>query len=92
MRFRDTDPDGLTSMAGETHHQSHRRGCRTAGIPWQEECARIAPNPEDWPTLVAKVKQLNLHIPDWPAGAIQSIRAPPWSSEGIPTSSALSRP
>ncbi len=48
-----------------------------AGSSWQEEYARIAPNPEDWPTLVAKVKQLNLHhIPDWPAEAIQSIKAP----------------
>lgn len=47
-----------------------------AGIPWQEEYARVAPNPEDWPTLVDKVKQLDLHIPDLPAEAIQSIKAP----------------
>jgi pimeloyl-ACP methyl ester carboxylesterase len=47
-----------------------------AGTPWQEEYAKISPNPEDWPTLVEKVKQLNLHIPDLPADAIQSIKAP----------------
>jgi pimeloyl-ACP methyl ester carboxylesterase len=47
-----------------------------AGTPWQEEYAQIAPNPEDWPTLVAKIKQLNLHIPDLPAEMIQSIKAP----------------
>jgi pimeloyl-ACP methyl ester carboxylesterase len=47
-----------------------------AETPWQEEYARIAPNPEDWPTLVDKVKQLDLHIPDLPAEAIQSIKAP----------------
>ena len=46
-----------------------------AGTPWQEEYARIAPNPEDRPTLIAKVKQLNLHIPDWPAETIQAIKA-----------------
>jgi len=47
-----------------------------AGTPWQEEYARIAPNPEDWPILVAKVKQLDLHIQDWPDEAISSIQAP----------------
>jgi len=46
------------------------------GTLWQEEYARIAPNPEDWPTLVDKVKQLDLHIPDLPAEAIQSIKVP----------------
>lgn len=47
-----------------------------AGTPWQEEYALIAPNPGDWPTLVSKMKQLNLHIPDWTADAISSIQAP----------------
>ncbi len=47
-----------------------------AGSPFQEEYARTAPNPDDWPTLIAKVKQLNREIPDWPAEAIQSIKAP----------------
>ena len=37
------------------------------GTPWQEEYSRIAPNPEDWPALLAKMKQLNLHLPDLPA-------------------------
>lgn len=45
-----------------------------AGTPWQEEYARIAPNPEDWPTLVTKVKQLNFHLPDIPAEVIHSIK------------------
>jgi len=46
------------------------------GTPWQEEYARIAPNPEDFPTLVARVKHMNRNIPDLPAEAIQSIKAP----------------
>lgn len=46
------------------------------GSPFQEEYARIAPKPEDWPRLVAKVKQLNRQIPDLPAEAIQTIKAP----------------
>ena len=47
-----------------------------AGTPWQEEYARIAPNPQDWPTLVAKVTQLNMSVRDLPSQAIQSIKAP----------------
>jgi pimeloyl-ACP methyl ester carboxylesterase len=47
-----------------------------AGSPFQEEYARIAPRPEDFPTLVAKVKQLDQEIEDWPAAAIQAIQAP----------------
>ncbi|AKB77410.1 Alpha/beta hydrolase family protein [Methanosarcina horonobensis HB-1 = JCM 15518] len=46
------------------------------GTSWQDEYIRITPNPEDWPTLVDKLKQLDLHIPDLPAGAIRSIKAP----------------
>lgn len=45
-----------------------------AGTPWNEEYVRIAPNPEDWPKLVEKVKQLELQ--GWPPKAIQSINAP----------------
>ena len=47
-----------------------------AGSPFQQEYARTAPNPEDWPQLVTKVKQLDQHLPDLPAEAIQSIKAP----------------
>lgn len=47
-----------------------------AGTPWQEEYARIAPRPADWPTLVAKVTDLNRRITNWPAEAVQAIQAP----------------
>jgi pimeloyl-ACP methyl ester carboxylesterase len=47
-----------------------------AGSSFQEEYARIAPHPEDWPTLIAKVKQMNRQITDLPAEAIQAIKAP----------------
>ncbi|MGH8245043.1 MAG: alpha/beta fold hydrolase [Gammaproteobacteria bacterium] len=46
------------------------------GSPFQEEYARIAPRPEDWPRLIAKVNQLNRNIPEWPAEAVQAIQAP----------------
>ena len=47
-----------------------------AGSPWQEEYARIAPRPEDWPALVAKTTQHDREFVGWSAEAIRSIRAP----------------
>jgi pimeloyl-ACP methyl ester carboxylesterase len=47
-----------------------------AGTPWQEEYARIAPNPDDWPTLVEKVKHLDVSFEGWSAEQIRSIEAP----------------
>lgn len=46
------------------------------GTPWHEEYLRIAPRPEDFPTLVAKVTDMNMNLPDWPAAALQAIKAP----------------
>jgi pimeloyl-ACP methyl ester carboxylesterase len=46
------------------------------GTPWQEEYARIAPNPGDWPTLIAKTKGLDQRFKNWPGEAIQAIQAP----------------
>jgi len=47
-----------------------------AGSPFQEEYARTAPHPQDWPRLIAKVKQLNREFVDWPPEAIAAIKAP----------------
>jgi pimeloyl-ACP methyl ester carboxylesterase len=47
-----------------------------AGSPWQEEYARIAPNPANWPALVAKVSTLVAGFQGWPADDIRSIHAP----------------
>jgi pimeloyl-ACP methyl ester carboxylesterase len=47
-----------------------------AGSPFQEEYARTAPNPQDWPRLVAKTKQLDREFVDWSREAIASIKAP----------------
>jgi pimeloyl-ACP methyl ester carboxylesterase len=46
------------------------------GTPWQEEYARIAPRPEDFPRLVAKVTEMNMQIPDLPSDAIRAIQRP----------------
>jgi pimeloyl-ACP methyl ester carboxylesterase len=47
-----------------------------AGTPFEEDYARTAPNPGDWPRLVEKIKQLNRQLPEWPAEAVRSIPAP----------------
>ena len=41
-----------------------------AGSPFYEEYQRIAPKPQDWPQLFAKVNQLDRAIQDWPPQAI----------------------
>jgi pimeloyl-ACP methyl ester carboxylesterase/uncharacterized protein YndB with AHSA1/START domain len=47
-----------------------------AGSPFQLEYARTAPNPDDWPTLIEKIKQLDHELTDLPAADIRSIQAP----------------
>jgi pimeloyl-ACP methyl ester carboxylesterase len=47
-----------------------------AGSPIEEAYLRIAPNPEDFPTLVAKLKRLDMEPYAWPPEDIQGISAP----------------
>lgn len=47
-----------------------------AGSPWQQEYARVAANPDDWPALVEKVKDMNFDLPEWSEEEIRSIAAP----------------
>jgi pimeloyl-ACP methyl ester carboxylesterase len=46
------------------------------GSPFHEEYLRIAPQPEDFPRLVEKVKELNKNLPDLSPEDIRSIQAP----------------
>src|SRR5215211_5650703 len=46
------------------------------GSPPQTEYARLAPNPEDWPTLIEKVKELEREFVGWPAEDIAAIESP----------------
>ncbi|MGZ4947197.1 MAG: alpha/beta fold hydrolase, partial [Halobacteriota archaeon] len=46
------------------------------GSAWQKAYTKTAPNPDDWPTLIAKVKQMDKEIQDWRSEAVQSINAP----------------
>jgi pimeloyl-ACP methyl ester carboxylesterase len=47
-----------------------------AGSPIEEEYLRLAPNPDDFPNLVAKLKQLDLEPFAWPQEEIRGIEAP----------------
>ncbi len=47
-----------------------------AGSPFEEAYLRIAPNPDDFPTLVAKLKQLDMEPFAWPPEDIRGISAP----------------
>jgi pimeloyl-ACP methyl ester carboxylesterase len=47
-----------------------------AGSPFEEEYARTAPQPQDWPTLIAKTRQLDREFVGWSPAAMASIKAP----------------
>jgi pimeloyl-ACP methyl ester carboxylesterase len=47
-----------------------------AGSPIEEAYLRTAPNPDDFPTLVAKMKQLDMEPYAWPPEDIRGIVAP----------------
>jgi pimeloyl-ACP methyl ester carboxylesterase len=46
------------------------------GSPPQTEYARLAPNPENWPVLIEKVKQMERAFDGWPAEDVAAIEAP----------------
>jgi pimeloyl-ACP methyl ester carboxylesterase len=46
------------------------------GTPWKEEYDRVAPNPDAFPTLVEKMKQLDLQPFAWPPDEIRAISSP----------------
>jgi pimeloyl-ACP methyl ester carboxylesterase len=46
------------------------------GTPFEADYRRIAPRPDDFPTLILKVQDLLLSASDWPEEAIREIAAP----------------
>jgi pimeloyl-ACP methyl ester carboxylesterase len=46
------------------------------GSPFHDEYVKTAPDPEQWSTLVAKVKHLDRNLTEWPAETIRSIETP----------------
>jgi pimeloyl-ACP methyl ester carboxylesterase len=58
--------DGIEQLQPEHLH----------GSPFHEEYMRTAPRPEDFPTLIERVKEFDSDIHSWPAEAIRSIQSP----------------
>ena len=47
-----------------------------AGTPFEQDYARVAPNPGDWPKLIQKITQMDADLPEWTADQIRGISAP----------------
>ncbi|WP_280234902.1 alpha/beta fold hydrolase [Nocardia cyriacigeorgica] len=58
--------DGITQIQPEMLH----------GSPFHEDYLANAPRPEDFPTLVAKVKEMDANAPTFPADAVTAMTSP----------------
>jgi pimeloyl-ACP methyl ester carboxylesterase len=47
-----------------------------AGSAFEQDYARVAPNPGDWPKLIEKIKQMDADLPEWSAEDIRAITSP----------------
>jgi pimeloyl-ACP methyl ester carboxylesterase len=47
-----------------------------AGTPFEQEYARVAPNPGDWPKLIRKITQMDADLPQWSADEVRANAAP----------------
>jgi pimeloyl-ACP methyl ester carboxylesterase len=47
-----------------------------SGSVWQQAYAKVAPDPGAWPTLVAKVNELDRQFPGWTDDEVRGVRTP----------------
>jgi pimeloyl-ACP methyl ester carboxylesterase len=47
-----------------------------AGTPFEQDYARVAPNPGDWPKLIEKIKQMDADVPRWTAEDVRGLTCP----------------
>jgi pimeloyl-ACP methyl ester carboxylesterase/dihydrofolate reductase len=47
-----------------------------AGSPFEQDYARVAPNPGDWPKLIEKIKQMDADLPQWTADDVKGLASP----------------
>ena len=47
-----------------------------AGTPFEQDYARVAPNPGDWPTLISKITQMDADLPQWTAEDVRGLSSP----------------
>jgi pimeloyl-ACP methyl ester carboxylesterase len=66
--------DGLHPELTDTIEQL--RPEHLAGSHFEQDYARVAPNPGDWPKLIEKINQMNADLPEYTADQIRAITAP----------------
>jgi pimeloyl-ACP methyl ester carboxylesterase len=66
--------DGL--HPGLLDNISELRPEHLAGTPFEQDYARVAPNPGDWPKLIEKITQMDADLPQWTADQVRAIAAP----------------
>jgi pimeloyl-ACP methyl ester carboxylesterase len=66
--------DGLHPGLADTVEQVKPE--HLAGSHFEQDYARVAPNPGDWPRLVEKINDMNANLPEYTADQIRSIAAP----------------
>ena len=47
-----------------------------AGTPFEQDYARVAPNPGDWPRLIEKITQMDADLPEWTVDTLRGVTAP----------------
>ena len=47
-----------------------------AGTPFEQDYARVAPNPGDWPKLIEKVTHMDADLPEWTAEDVRGLASP----------------
>jgi pimeloyl-ACP methyl ester carboxylesterase len=67
-------PDGLYPEILEQQGAGAADGL--AGSPWEQAYLRVAPDPEHWPTLIAKVRDMDLAFTGWQPDEVRAITAP----------------
>lgn len=67
-------PEGLHSQVLE--FEKIMKPEHLAGTPFEKAYARIAPNPQNWAALIAKVRDLDLQWKGWSPDELRAIKAP----------------
>ena len=47
-----------------------------AGTPYEQDYARVAPNPGDWPKLIEKITHMDADLPRWTAEDVRGLTCP----------------
>jgi pimeloyl-ACP methyl ester carboxylesterase len=68
--------EGLHPEAAAAEGESELPPDALDGTPWKEAYEKVAPNPENWPQLIARINDLNASYQPWTEEQVRSIKAP----------------